>query len=138
MIFTGGDQMNIGSISGRNVFYPAFNRVKTVQPSTIMEEDTGGPLTANYFGEKEGEHAIASIGFPGGKNYSTGVAHKENDGMNNQIWVDSSDGGKVQTNNLYNSFRAIIEAQILNHPEVTVYNLSEHGAKISGTVVKKL
>ena len=62
--------MNIGSISGRNVFYPAFNRVKTVQPSTIMEEDTGGPLTANYFGEKEGEHAIASIGFPGGKNYS--------------------------------------------------------------------
>ncbi|MCR5526205.1 MAG: hypothetical protein K6F39_02320 [Lachnospiraceae bacterium] len=56
--------MNIGTISGRNVFHPAFNRAKTVQPSTIMEEDTGGPLTANYFGEKEGEHVIACIGFP--------------------------------------------------------------------------
>ena len=80
----------------------------------------------------------SDLAFTGGKNFSRGVAHGEYEDINNSIWVDSSDGGKVQTNNLYNNFREIIEKQIADKPGVVVVNMAKHGAKIAGTIVSHL
>ncbi len=80
----------------------------------------------------------SDLAYTGGRNFSKGVAHDEYSGMTDGIWVKSTDGGKVQTNNLYNSFRRILESQIAEHPEAEVYNLAGHGAEIAGTIFLQL
>ena len=76
----------------------------------------------------------SDLAYSGGKNYAGCVAHQENEGMNNEIEVESTDGGMVKTNNLYNSYRQMIEKQIACHQDVPIYNLAQHGAKINGTI----
>ncbi len=76
----------------------------------------------------------SDLAYSGGKNYAGSVAHKESEGINNEIEVESTDGGMVKTNNLYNSYRKMIEKQIACHQDIPIYNLAQHGAKIKGTI----
>ncbi len=77
----------------------------------------------------------SDLAFSCGKNYAGSVAHQEKEGINNEIEVESNDGSIVKTNNLYNSYRQMIEGQIACHPEIQVNNLAMHGARIKGTIV---
>ena len=76
----------------------------------------------------------SDLAFSEGKNYAGGLSHDEKEGMNNNILVESTDGGQVATTHLYNKYRTIIEGQIERHPGVPVENLARHGAKIKGTL----
>jgi hypothetical protein len=80
----------------------------------------------------------SDLAFSGGRNFSQGVAHGEYEDINNSIWVESTDGGVVRTNNLYNTFREILEKQISDRPSIKVYNLANHGAKIKGAIMSQL
>lgn len=106
--------------------------------------DFGGTVTSLALNVAYNLHAPniylvgSDLAFSGGRNFSQGVAHGEYEDINNSIWVECSDGGKVQTNNLYNTFRDILEKQISDHPNIKVYNLADHGAKIKGTVMSHL
>lgn len=117
--------------------------IYTIDEEDLSEEkmwDFGGTVTSlglnvAYNLKAAAIYLIGSdLAFTSGRNFSKGVSHPEYEGLNNSIVVESSDGGTVQTNNLYNTFRDILERQIADHPEVKVYNLSEHGAKIAGTI----
>ncbi len=93
-------------------------------------------LSVSYYLKAREIYLIGcDLAFIEGRNYSQGVAHGIYDGVNNSIEVESSAGGKVKTNNLYNQYRGIIERQIADHPQTKVYNMAKHGAKISGTVI---
>ena len=103
--------------------------------------DFGGTVTSlalnlAFYLKSSSIYLVGSdLAFTGGRNFSKDVAHGEYENIDNELRVESSDGGSVQTNQLYNSFREIIERQISRHPGVKVYNLAEHGAKIKGTIV---
>ena len=87
-----------------------------------------------YFLEAGKIYLIGSdLAFPNNQNYAEGVAHNTTEGINNTIFTHSVDGGLVATNNVYNEYRKIIERQIAFHPDIPVYNMSRHGADISGT-----
>ena len=87
-----------------------------------------------YFLEAGKIYLIGSdLAFPNNQNYAEGVAHNTTEGINNTIFTYSVDGGLVATNNVYNEYRKIIERQIAFHPDIPVYNMSRHGADISGT-----
>lgn len=76
----------------------------------------------------------SDLAFSQNRNYADGTVHKPTEAMNNNIPVESTDGGKVFTTHLYNKYREIIQEQISEHPDVTVINMAKHGAKIDGTV----
>lgn len=101
--------------------------------------DIGGTVAslglelACYLGAKVIYLIGNDLAFVQGKNFSHGVAHSEKEGLTEGIEVPGTDGGTVRTTLQYNLYRQILERQIAGHPEVTVYNLSMHGALIHGT-----
>lgn len=93
---------------------------------------------AYYLNAKKVYLIGSDLGFPMGKNYAGGVAHKVDEGMPDvkleELVTEAVDGNIIQTTVLYESYRRTLEDQIQNHPGVEVYNMSRHGAKISGTI----
>ncbi len=88
---------------------------------------------AYYLGAERIYLVGSDLSYPGSVNYAQGVAKAETVDMAVRIDVESVDGGQVSTDYVYDAYRKMIEGQIAMHPDVQVYNMSRHGAKIAGT-----
>ncbi|MCR5249159.1 MAG: DUF115 domain-containing protein [Lachnospiraceae bacterium] len=87
---------------------------------------------AFFLGAKKIYLIGSDLAYPGGANYADGVSRQTAEGVDETVEVLSSDGSMVKTNLLYNCYRRILERQIASHPDVQVFNMSRHGAKIAG------
>ncbi len=79
----------------------------------------------------------SDLAFSENKNYADGLVHDSNEGIQGSLLVESTDGSKVATYQLYNVYRKTLENQIALHPDVPVINMAKHGAKIEGTITYK-
>ena len=80
----------------------------------------------------------SDLGFPENRNYAKGLVHNETEGMSADAEggpsVEAVDGQIIRTTVIYEMYRKTLEKQIRSHPSVKVYNMSQHGAKIEGTL----
>ncbi len=54
------------------------------------------------------------------------------------VYVDSNEGTKIASNQLWIDFKQGLERKIATHPDKTIINATEGGAKIKGTIFEKL
>ncbi len=91
--------------------------------------------TALKMGAKKITLTGLDLGYPGMKRYADGLSGgREMKKEEDLFEVESTDGGMVWTDKHMDYYRRQIEQQIAMHGDVTFYNLSEHGARIRGTL----
>lgn len=93
---------------------------------------TLGIETALRLGAKKIYLVGLDLGYPGGITYAKSVSHKREEGKKGNCTVRSVNGKMIETNQVFDMFRGIIEEQIAHHPETKFVNMSKNGALIKG------
>lgn len=85
-----------------------------------------------------------NLGFKDNRRYSKGIEYKHvssnisNQEITDAIEVESVDGNKILTKEVFNKYRFQLEAYIRRFPSKTIINSTKGGAKIQGTIFKSL
>ncbi len=74
------------------------------------------------------------MAYPVLQSHADGATSMSELDMNRLFLTESTDGGKVLTDNHLSYYLTVIENQIKNHKEIKFINMSKHGAKINGTI----
>ena len=89
---------------------------------------------AIHFGAKTIHLIGLDLAYPEGLTYATDLPHERTNTGEITLFVPSTDGRQVGTNEVFNIFRESIESQIAEHKDVRFINHSPNGAMIKGTV----
>ena len=105
-----------------------------------MTFDTGGSVTtlAISIALQLGATKIYLVGvdmaYYDGRSHAEGTVSVHSDLDENMIPVDGIDGSIVYTTVNLNNYRMWIESKLKEYSQIPVYNLSQHGAVIKGTI----
>jgi len=104
-----------------------WNTAETVTGMCIEVAINMGASTIELIG--------VDLAYPNGYTHATGTMDNK-EIIHEEVKVEAVDGGLVCTNLQFVDYINEIEEQIRRHPEVSFYNLSQHGAKIAGAIKK--
>lgn len=107
--------------------YPLWEKVGVTVSSAAME-------LAYRLGAKKIFLVGLDLGYPEGKMYADGAAHTKAVMDSEGLMVKAVDGSFIRTTSVFDQFKKGIERQIRKHNDVSVINLSKHGALIEGCV----
>ncbi len=122
-------------VSTNSSMYAGGMMEEGIDPWEVGGTVTSMAVTAAIRLGAEKVHLIGvDLGYPGHRNYAQDVPHGVNENSTGTMTTESTDGGMVDTQEVFLFFRSAIEQSILAHPEVHFYNRSAHGAYIHGTM----